>query len=74
MLYLDRFLTVSTAHRCMQSLPKGTTEIVFVCGEIDCREGLPGAIAKKKYADMQTAVDATVAIYAVRGLVRSIEF
>ena len=34
-----------------------------MCGEIDCREGLPGAVVKKKYACMSEAVEATAAVY-----------
>ena len=57
------FLTVSNTEECMKALPDDTREIVFVCGEIDCREGLPGAVEKKKYPTMAAAVDATVQAY-----------
>ena len=57
------FLTVSNTEECMKALPGDAREIVFVCGEIDCREGLPGAVEKKKYPTMAAAVDATVQAY-----------
>ena len=32
-------------------------------GEIDCREGIPGAVAKGKYSSFEEAVNATVKVY-----------
>ncbi|EKX47573.1 hypothetical protein GUITHDRAFT_106561 [Guillardia theta CCMP2712] len=58
-----QFLTVANLHECMKSLPADAKEIVFVCGEIDCREGIPGAVMKRKYESMQKAVEETVQIF-----------
>lgn len=41
----------------------GGREIIFSAGEIDCREGIDAAVTKGKYASVEKAVDATVALY-----------
>ena len=57
------FLTVSNVEECFRSLPEGTAEALWVVGEIDCREGIPGAVRKGKYASLEAAVAATVEVY-----------
>lgn len=37
---------------------------MFVCGELDCRDGIPTALAKNRYRTETEAIDATVRIYA----------
>mmetsp|Transcript_19973 Transcript_19973/g.47570 ORF Transcript_19973/g.47570 Transcript_19973/m.47570 type:complete len:566 (+) Transcript_19973:89-1786(+) len=59
----NKFLTVSNTHECFKSLPPGTKEAIFVCGEIDCREGVMGAVEKSKYNSVQEAVDKTSEVY-----------
>ena len=41
----------------------GETEIIFVCGEIDTREGIPKAMDKKRYRNVEHATAETVRIY-----------
>lgn len=42
---------------------RGTREVLFVCGEIDTREGIQTAISKKYYASLEEAVTSTVRTY-----------
>ena len=67
------FLTTANLEMCLESIPKGSGgsrgRALFVCGEIDCREGLPNALAKNKYESIQQAVAATVEHY-IAGLKR----
>ena len=49
------------------TISSGTREVLFICGEIDCREGIPRAMAKKIYATLEQAVKETVKLY-VQGL------
>ncbi len=35
-----------------------------MCGELDCRDGIPTALAKNRYRTETEAIDATVRIYA----------
>lgn len=46
----------------IQTIPKGAT-VVFVFGEIDCREGLLVAVEKCKYESVQEGIDVTIKAY-----------
>ena len=46
-----------------QHLPEGTREIVFAAGEIDCREGIPGALRKGRYNSLVDAAYQTAEAY-----------
>ena len=64
------FYTHANLRRALASLPRGTTEIVFSCGEIDAREGIGAAVDKGKYGSVGEAVRVTVGEYvsALRGM------
>ncbi|KAJ1474766.1 hypothetical protein T484DRAFT_1910867 [Baffinella frigidus] len=59
----NKFLTVANAEECFKSLPEGTTEALWVVGEIDCRDGITGAVAKGKYASIEQGVEVAIAVY-----------
>ena len=41
----------------------GANKCLFCCGEIDCREGIPSAVAAGKYTNVENAVESTVRMY-----------
>jgi hypothetical protein len=48
--------------RAVDALPRGAAA-VFVCGEIDCREGLQAAVDKGRHPDLAAAIAAAVDFY-----------
>ncbi|CAM9483607.1 unnamed protein product [Heterosigma akashiwo] len=46
-----------------KNLPSDTKEVLFCCGEIDCREGIGASVAKKKYENVLEAIKNTVFQY-----------
>jgi len=57
------FFTHSALLHALKSLPPSTKEVLFACGEIDCREGILNATNKGKYPDIDIAVQRTVEQY-----------
>ena len=58
----SRFYTKWEFHRKAALLPE-RAKVVFLFGEIDCREGLPTAVAKLKHATVPDAIRSTCAHY-----------
>ena len=57
------FVTVSNLTCIFNILKsKNVTDILFSCGEIDCREGIAAAVKKGKHATIQDAVRVTVGL------------
>ncbi|KAK9816213.1 hypothetical protein WJX74_009091 [Apatococcus lobatus] len=46
----------------VQAIPEGSA-VIFIFGEIDCREGLPNAVDKLKYDTLEQAMTVLVDIY-----------
>ncbi|KAG6548433.1 hypothetical protein Mapa_009920 [Marchantia paleacea] len=46
----------------MKSIPDGS-KVIMLYGEIDCRDGIIGAVEKGKYQDIEEGVQATVDLY-----------
>ncbi|PRP87532.1 hypothetical protein PROFUN_00743 [Planoprotostelium fungivorum] len=49
-------------HNVLRTAPDGS-EVIFLFGEIDCREGLLLAVEKLKYENLREAMDETIDIY-----------
>eukprot|EP00927_Polykrikos_kofoidii_P047124 TRINITY_DN41209_c0_g1_i1.p1 TRINITY_DN41209_c0_g1~~TRINITY_DN41209_c0_g1_i1.p1 ORF type:complete len:985 (+),score=164.35 TRINITY_DN41209_c0_g1_i1:124-2955(+) len=47
---------------CITAFPAGA-DIVLMLGEIDCREGIVGAVQKGRYADLEAALQAIINLY-----------
>ncbi|KAL9658274.1 hypothetical protein ABK040_015597 [Willaertia magna] len=47
---------------CIKTIPKGST-VIFMFGEIDCREGIWAAIEKLRYKNIQEGISTTLEYY-----------
>jgi hypothetical protein len=52
-------------YRAIELIPVGAT-VIFVFGEIDCREGILSAIRKGEYSSAKKAIDLLVVLYVKR--------
>jgi tetratricopeptide (TPR) repeat protein len=58
----SRFFTKLNFETVIGSIPDNST-VIFIFGEIDCREGIIGSVEKCKYADIYEAIKFTADIY-----------
>ena len=58
----SRFYPTVNLERSLAQIPPGA-EVIFIFGEIDCREGLLVAVEKCRYKDVDAGIAATVDIY-----------
>lgn len=52
----------------MEKIPEGSA-VIFVFGEIDCREGILVAVEKMRYASVEEGMEHTVGIFVEVGVV-----
>jgi len=71
----SNFYTKECFTRTMASIPDGS-DVVFLIGEIDCREGLLVAVERGRYATLEEGMRATVSIFksVVANLVKKRKF
>jgi len=58
----SKFFPKANFYNAISTIPKGA-EVIFLFGEIDCREGLLKAVEKCKYKDLEEAMLFTIEIY-----------
>ena len=58
----SRFYPKINLHRVLSGIPQGA-EVVFILGEIDCREGLLVSVERCRYKDVDEGIAVTVDIY-----------
>lgn len=58
----SRFYPKRQFEATLAALPPGA-QLILVAGEIDCREGLPGAVQKGRHDSLEAAIAAAVAVY-----------
>ena len=56
------FYTKETFKRNLASIPDGS-EVIFLIGEIDCREGILVAVERGKYKNVKEGMEATISIF-----------
>eukprot|EP01041_Mallomonas_annulata_P001238 gene1238-2405_t len=56
------FYPKANFHHVMASIPEGA-EVIFIFGEIDCREGLLVAVERDKYGNILEGIEHTVGIF-----------
>jgi len=58
----SKFFPKANFYNVIETIPQGS-EVIFLFGEIDCREGLLKAVEKFKYKDLDEAMLFTIDIY-----------
>ena len=58
----SNFYPKKNFYRALSSLPTGSN-VIFMFGEIDCREGLLVAVERCLYKDLEEGINTTVDIY-----------
>lgn len=58
----SNFYPKASFHRVVKGIPKGS-DVIFIFGEIDCREGLVLAVEKDRYKDLEEGMKTCISIW-----------